>query len=70
MIQENSFISATYPARRTPSIVALNAVSTMAQVGQFDLATTLLPIALKAKKASPNFIVLAIVLFNQSKQSV
>ena len=70
MIQENAFISARYPTRRTASIAALSAVSTMAQVGQFGLATTLLPIALKAKKASPNFIVLAIVLLKQSKRSV
>jgi MFS family permease len=38
------------------SIVALNAVSTLAQIGQFGLGTTLLPIALEAKKATPDFI--------------
>lgn len=42
--------------RRTSSIVALNAVSTLAQIGQFGLATTLLPISLEAKEASPDFI--------------
>jgi MFS family permease len=42
--------------RRTASIVALNAVSTLAQIGQFGLATTLLPIALEAKQATPDFI--------------
>ena len=41
---------------RTTSIVALNAVSTLAQIGQFGLGTTLLPIALEAKKATPGFI--------------
>lgn len=56
MIQENSFINTKYPTRRTASIVALNAVSTMAQVGQFGLATTLLPIALKAKKPRPTLL--------------
>ncbi len=40
----------------TGSIVALNAVSTLAQIGQFGLAITLLPIALEAKKATPDFI--------------
>jgi MFS family permease len=44
------------PTSRTASIVALNAVSTLAQISQFGLATTLLPIALEAKKASPDFI--------------
>ena len=38
------------------SIVALNVVSTLAQIGQFGLAITLLPIALEAKKATPDFI--------------
>ena len=41
---------------RTSSIVALNAVSTLAQISQFGLATTLLPIALEAKNARPDFI--------------
>jgi MFS family permease len=35
-----------------PSIVALNAVSTLAQIGQFGLGTTLIPIAMEARKAS------------------
>ena len=43
-------------SRRLQGIVALNAVSTLAQIGQFGLASTLLPIALEAKKASPDFI--------------
>jgi MFS family permease len=34
------------------SIVALNAVSTLAQIGQFGLGTTLIPIAMEARKAS------------------
>lgn len=41
------------PARRNFSIVALNAVSTLSQIGQFGLGTTLLPIALAAKGAAP-----------------
>ncbi len=38
---------------RNLSIVALNAVSTLSQVGQYGLGTTLLPIALVAKGATP-----------------
>jgi MFS family permease len=34
------------------SIVALNAVSALAQIGQFGLGTTLIPIAMEARKAS------------------
>ena len=56
MDQENSSIISNIPARRTSSIIALNAVSTLAQIGQFGLATTLLPIALEAKQATPDFI--------------
>ena len=37
---------------RTNSIVALNAVSALAQIGQFGLATALFPIALEAKGAT------------------
>jgi MFS family permease len=36
----------------TRSIVALNAVSALAQIGQFGLGTTLIPIAMEARKAS------------------
>ena len=43
-------------SRRFASMVALNLVSTLAQIGQFALGTMLLPIALEAKKASPTFI--------------
>ncbi|MDI1299362.1 MFS transporter [Methylotenera sp.] len=39
--------------RRNLSIVALNAVSTLSQIGQYGLGTTLLPIALVAKGATP-----------------
>ena len=49
-------LSAQISAVNTRSIVALNAVSTLAQIGQFGLATTLLPIALEAKNATPDFI--------------
>ena len=56
MAQENSSITSNTPTRCTSSIVALNAVSTLAQIGQFGLGTTLLPIALEAKKATPDFI--------------
>ena len=38
---------------RNISIVALNAVSTLAQIGQYGLGTTLLPIALVANGATP-----------------
>lgn len=38
---------------RNTSIVALNAVSTFSQIGQYGLGTTLLPIAMVAKGASP-----------------
>jgi MFS family permease len=38
---------------RNLSIVALNAVSTLSQIGQYGLGTTLLPIALVAKGATP-----------------
>ncbi|ADI29411.1 MFS transporter [Methylotenera versatilis] len=39
--------------RRNLSIVALNAVSTLSQIGQYGLGTTLLPIALVTKGATP-----------------
>ncbi len=42
--------------RRFASMVALNAVSTIAQIGQFAMGSMLLPIALEIKKASPTFI--------------
>jgi MFS family permease len=38
------------------SIIALNLVSALSQVGQFGLGTTLIPIALEAKMASPETI--------------
>ena len=38
---------------RNLSIVALNAVSTLSQIGQYGLGTTLLPIALVAEGATP-----------------
>ena len=38
--------------QRTTSIIALNTVSTMAQIGQIGLGLTLFPIALEAKKVS------------------
>lgn len=45
------------PTRAAPppwrSIVALNGVSTLAQIGQYGLGTTLLPLALEARGASP-----------------
>ena len=44
------------PKQRTTSIVALNAVSTFAQIGQFGLGATLLPIALEARHVSPTII--------------
>lgn len=37
------------PARRLRSLIALNAVSTLAQVGQYGLGTSLLPLALEAR---------------------
>lgn len=42
--------------RRLGSMLALNIVSTLAQIGQFAMGSMLLPIALEAKKASPSFI--------------
>lgn len=42
--------------QRNTGIVALNIVSTLSQIGQFGLGTTLIPIALEAKHASPSFI--------------
>lgn len=42
--------------QRFRSIVALNAVSTLAQIGQFALGTTLLPIAQEVRQASPQLI--------------
>ena len=42
--------------QRTTSIIALNAVSTFAQIGQIGLGTTLFPLALEAKKVSPEMI--------------
>ena len=42
--------------QRTTSIIALNTVSTMAQIGQIGLGLTLFPIALEAKKVSPEII--------------
>lgn len=56
MTQKSSFTTKNSLTSRTASILALNAVSTLAQIGQFGLATTLLPIALEAKKATPAFI--------------
>ncbi len=56
MTKNNSSTGPNILTQRTASIVALNAVSTLAQIGQFGLATTLLPIALEAKKAMPDFI--------------
>ena len=56
MAQENSSTTSNTPTSCTASIVALNAVSTLAQIGQFGLGTTLLPIALEAKQATPDFI--------------
>lgn len=44
------------PKQRTSSIIALNAVSTLAQIGQFGLGATLLPIALEARHVSPEII--------------
>ena len=56
MTQKNPSATPNSQTSRTASIVALNAVSTLAQIGQFGLATTLLPIALEAKNATPAFI--------------
>src|SRR5450830_101318 len=50
-------------AQRTTSIVALNTVSTLSQIGQFGLGTTLLPIALEARHASAEFIGLTSAAF-------
>ena len=49
--------------QRTTSIVALNAVSTLSQIGQFGLGTTLLPIALEARHATPELIGLTSAAF-------
>ena len=43
-------------SRRLQSMVALHAVSMLAQIGQFALGSILLPIALEAKKVSPEVI--------------
>ena len=40
-------------SRRLQSMVALHTVSMLAQIGQFALGSILLPIALEAKKVSP-----------------
>ena len=42
--------------RRTTSILALNAVSTLTHISQYGLGTMLIPIALEAKHASPEII--------------
>lgn len=42
--------------QRTVSMITLHVVSMLAQIGQFALGTMLLPIALEAKKASPEII--------------
>ncbi|HSH71834.1 MAG TPA: MFS transporter [Methylophilaceae bacterium] len=49
--------------QRNTSIVALNAVSTLSQIGQFGLGTTLLPIALEARHATPELIGLTSAAF-------
>ncbi|OAM52468.1 hypothetical protein A7981_03040 [Methylovorus sp. MM2] len=49
--------------QRTTSIVALNAVSTLSQIGQFGLGTTLLPIALETRHATPELIGLTSAAF-------
>jgi MFS family permease len=46
----------TGATQRLSSIIALNLVSALSQVGQFGLGTTLIPIALEAKMASPETI--------------
>jgi MFS family permease len=46
----------TPTSRRTTSIIALNAVSTLTHVSQYGLGTMLIPIALEAKNASPEII--------------
>jgi MFS family permease len=43
-------------SRRTTSIIALNAVSTLTHISQYGLGTMLIPIALEAKNASPEII--------------
>lgn len=43
-------------SQRTTSIVALNAVSVLSQIGQYGIGTTLLPIALEVRGASPQLI--------------
>ncbi len=53
MVEDTLVIS---DSRRFSSMVALNAVSTLAQIGQFALGTMLLPIALETKKVSPEVI--------------
>jgi len=39
--------------RRIPSIIALNLASALSQLGQYGLGTTLIPIAMKIRNASP-----------------
>ena len=53
MLDDNLNIS---DSRRLQSMVALHAVSMLAQIGQFALGSILLPIALEAKKVSPEVI--------------
>jgi MFS family permease len=48
---------------RTTSIIALNAVSLMAQFGQYGLGVTLIPIGLKARNANPENIGLTSAAF-------
>jgi MFS family permease len=50
MIQETLVIS---DSRRIPSIIALNTASALSQLGQYGLGTTLIPIAMKIRNASP-----------------
>ena len=56
MTKNNSFTEPNILTSRTTSIIALNAVSTLAQIGQFGLGATLLPIALEARHVSPEII--------------
>ena len=53
MLDDNLNIS---DSRRLQSMVALHTVSMLAQIGQFALGSILLPIALEAKKVSPQVI--------------
>ena len=53
MLDDNLNIS---DSRRLQSMVALHTVSMLAQIGQFALGSILLPIALEAKKVSPEVI--------------